>query len=144
MAIPDMVAKACTGLMLATGAVQDIFMKKIYTWIIAAAAVIVAVCVPFCPDISLAERIAGVLVGAFVCILSKATGGKIGLGDGLVLCVTGLALGFWPNMEMFALSLLAAALVSIVLIIFRRADRKKRIPFLPFLMFGYVIQIILA
>ncbi len=144
MAFPEIVIRACTGLMLTAGAVQDIYMKRIYTWIIAAAGIIAAVCIPFCPGISLPERMTGVLVGIFVCLLSRVTGGKIGFGDGLVLCVTGLALGFWRNMELFAVSLLAAALVSIALILLRKANRKTRIPFVPFLLFGYILQIFLS
>lgn len=144
MSIPEVIIRVCLGILLTAGAVQDIQVKRIYTWFIAAAALPVAACIPFCTGISWAERTAGALVGVGVIILSKATGGKIGLGDGLVLCVTGMALGFWCNMELFTLSLLAAALVSIVLLILRRADRKKRIPFIPFLLFGHILQTFLS
>jgi leader peptidase (prepilin peptidase)/N-methyltransferase len=67
-----------------------------------------------------------------------ASDGKIGIGDGVLLCATGLGLGFWSNLELFAIALLLAAVISIVLLTFRLADRKKSIPFVPFLLLGYV------
>jgi leader peptidase (prepilin peptidase)/N-methyltransferase len=73
-----------------------------------------------------------------VIFISRITGGKIGMGDGLLLCVTGLGLGFWGNMELFAYALFAAAAVSVILLILRLADRKKSIPFVPFLLLSYL------
>ena len=64
------------------------------------------------------------------------------MGDGLILSVTGLGLGFWNNLELFALALFAAALVSIVLLITRLANRKTSIPFVPFLFLGYLLHLI--
>jgi len=85
------------------------------------------------------ERLLGVISGLGVVLLSKITGGKIGLGDGLVLAVTGMGLGFWGNIELFALALALAAVFSIGLIIIRRANRKKIIPFIPFILLAYML-----
>jgi leader peptidase (prepilin peptidase)/N-methyltransferase len=90
------------------------------------------------------ERLGGLALGLGVILLSKATGGKIGLGDGILLCVTGLGLGFWTNAELFGIALSLAASVSVVLLIMRRADRKKSIPFVPFLLTGYVILLVIS
>ena len=46
------------------------------------------------------------------------------MGDGLVLSVTGMGLGFWSNLELFALALAFAALFSMFLLVFRLAGRK--------------------
>jgi leader peptidase (prepilin peptidase)/N-methyltransferase len=67
------------------------------------------------------------------------TGGKIGMGDGILLCVTGIGLGFWNNLELFGVALFLAAVLSIILMILRVVDRKKSIPFIPFLFAGYLI-----
>lgn len=77
-------------------------------------------------------------------VISKITGGKIGMGDGILLCITGMGLGFWGNLELFGIALFFAAVVSILLLIFRLADRKKSIPFVPFLFFGYVFLLIVG
>lgn len=134
--------KIVMGAMLFACGIQDIYKKKIALWIVAVGAVFIGICIPFSETFSLWDRIGGMAVGVVVVLISIATAGKIGLGDGLILCVTGLGLGFWGNMELFAVSLFAAAVISIILLILRIADRKKSIPFVPFLMAGYIVLLV--
>lgn len=122
--------------------IQDIRNKKISLWIISIGAFLAVASIPICGSLSLPDTIGGIGVGAGVLLISIATKGKIGLGDGLILCVTGLMLGFWGNIEAFGLALLLAAVVSIVLLVFRLADRKKSIPFVPFLFLGYLFVMV--
>ena len=140
----ELMMKGSLGILLLITALQDIRTKKVSLWIIGAGAVIVCALVPFTHSISVIDRGVGILVGLGVMITSRATGGKIGMGDGYLLCVTGISFGFWGNMELFATALFAAALVSIVLLAFRLADRKKSIPFIPFLFLAYLIRIIIT
>ena len=118
--------------------IQDILKKKIGLWLIIIGAGMICASIPFHNTITLVDRLGGVAVGGVVIFISIATGGKIGLGDGLLLCISGIGLGFWNNLELFALALLLASVVSIGLIILRLADRKKSIPFVPFLLLGYI------
>ncbi len=139
----DIILKGVMGTMLLISAVQDILKKKICLWVIAAGAALTLGCLILRRPVSLWDAFGGALVGVSVIVISKASGDKIGMGDGLLLCVTGLGLGFWKNMELFAYALLAAAIVSIILLTFRLADRKKSIPFVPFLMLGYLLLIVI-
>jgi len=134
--------KIVIGMTLLSCGVQDIIKKKVYLWLLAAGGLVSLLCIPFCSDISLYSRLAGVIVGVGVILLSFITGGKIGLGDGVLLCITGLALGFWGNMELFGLALMLAAVLSIILLAFRKVDRKKSIPFIPFMFAGYLILVL--
>lgn len=134
--------KLIIGTTLLSCGVQDILKKKVYLWILAAGGLFTAVCILFCGDISILSRLGGAAVGACVILLSFITGGKIGLGDGILLCITGLGLGFWGNMELFCLALTLAAGLSIILLALRKADRKMSIPFIPFMFAGYLIMII--
>lgn len=118
--------------------IQDLFKKKISLWMIIIGGGVIGASIPFYHTLTLYNRLGGVAVGGVVILISIVTGGKIGLGDGLLLCISGIALGFWNNLELFALALFLAALVSIALIVLRLADRKKSIPFVPFLLFGYL------
>lgn len=129
------------GVLLVFSAVQDIIRKKIWLWVIIMGAVLIGICIPFNQNLTLQDRLGGLLIGLGVVILSKATRGKIGMGDGLLLCVTGLGLGFWANMELFFVALFAAALICAILLAFRLADRKKSIPFVPFLLLGFVVTL---
>lgn len=138
----ELMLKGSLGALLLITALQDVRTKKISLWIIIAGAILICAFIPFTQSITYIDRGVGVLVGLGVIITSRATGGKIGMGDGYLLCVTGISLGFWGNMELFATALFTAALVSIVLLIFKLADRKKSIPFIPFLFLAYLIRMI--
>ena len=59
----------------------------------------------------------------------------------MILGVTGIELGFWGNMELFAL-IIIRTLFSIVPLILRRADRKKAIPFIPFILLAYIVLMV--
>ncbi len=117
---------------------QDMKKKKISLWFILLGGVLISISIPFCDSIPLIDRLGGFAIGLVVIIISLATVGKIGMGDALILCVTGLGLGFWGNLELFAAALFLAAIISIVLLSVRLADRKKSIPFVPFLFAGYL------
>lgn len=131
--------KAVIAATLLSCGVMDSYKKRVYLWMPVTGGLLAAVCILFCNDISLPDRLAGAAVGAGVMLLSYITGGKIGMGDGIVLCITGLGLGFWGNMELFCLALMLAAALSIILLILRKANRKKSIPFIPFMLAGYMI-----
>lgn len=134
----EYIGRGLIGILLIVAAIQDIKWKKIRLWIVMLSGVLLCICIPFCSSLLIVDRVFGMAIGLGVVLLSKATGGKIGMGDGLVLAVTGMGLGFWGNMELFALGLAIASVFSIGLIIFRRVNRKKCIPFMPFLFLSYI------
>lgn len=131
------------GVMLGVCSIQDMKQKKINTWLVVAGGLLLVIALLIWRPITIMESLSGLLVGVSVIALSKVTGGKIGMGDGMILCVTGLWLGLWGNMELFAYALLAAALVSLVLLVLRLVNRKKSIPFIPFLLFGYIVILLM-
>lgn len=134
----EYIIRGLLGLLLIIVSIQDIRWKKIKLNIVLIATVGLSICLPFSAALTILDRILGLVLGLGVVLLSKATGGKIGIGDGMVLGVTGIGLGFWTNMELFAMALAMAALFSIALIILRKANRKSAIPFLPFLLCAYI------
>lgn len=137
----ETIIRIVLGIMLLTSAIQDARKKKILLWVIAASGLLVGICLPFGGRFSFFDTLGGIAVGGSVIVISLATGGKIGLGDGILLCVTGVGLGFWGNFELFAISLFLAAVISILLLIFRLADRKKSIPFVPFMLVAYLFLV---
>lgn len=89
-------------------------------------------------------RLGGMSLGLILLCISFITKGQIGVGDGLIVCITGLCLGFSENAMLLVISLFGSAIFSIALLSFRLAGRKKAIPFVPFLLFGYMGVLIFA
>lgn len=86
------------------------------------------------------SRLAGLAYGAIVvvfCIFSKEA---LGVADGIIILVYGVAFGLYEAAAFSFLAMVAAALVSVVLLVIRRAERKTRLPFFPFLLFGYILM----
>jgi len=136
--MPMIMMKGIMGVTLLLCSIQDVIQKKICLWMVAIGGALTGMCILQYKTISLQDSLGGILVGVGVVLISKATGGKIGMGDGLLLCLTGMGLGLWGNIELFAYALFAAALVSIVLLMLHLVDRKKSIPFVPFLLLSYL------
>lgn len=80
----------------------------------------------------------GAVLGGFLILFSRLCKGAIGMGDGILLCVTGCLLGTRKNFELFFLALLLSALVSLFLIVIKKVKRTYEIPFVPFLFLAYL------
>lgn len=85
----------------------------------------------------------GILVGIFLSLVSRLSRGEVGQGDALVYLVTGLALGFFRNLELLILSLFLAAITGLILLVIRRVGRKHAMPFIPFTAIAYGVVLIL-
>lgn len=131
------------GTLLLLCGIQDLRSKRLSLWFILIGAIMVGICAVNSASLSIWDCCGGVAVGALIIGISLLTEGKIGMGDGFLLCVTGIGLGFWTNLELLAFALFAAAIVSIFLLTFRLADRKKSIPFVPFLFLSFLGLIVI-
>lgn len=117
---------------------QDIRKKKIQIVLIAAGFLIIFVYSIFKIDIILWNRLAGLIPGIILLILNPVTRGQVGLGDGLIVSILGISLGFFATAGMLILGLFGSALLSLFLIIFKKANKKTTIPFIPFLLLGFL------
>ncbi len=88
-----------------------------------------------------AEAGMSLLPGMFFLLTGFCTGEKVGYGDGLILLAVGLLLGFYRCFLALCAALVFSAMVSLLLMVFHRADRHSRIPFVPFLGFGMGVVI---
>ncbi len=80
----------------------------------------------------------GMAEGLLLVAASFALREGIGIGDGLTLICTGALLGAKDNMLMFFGACVICSVFSAVLLIFKRAGRKTKIPFVPFLIPGFL------
>ena len=86
----------------------------------------------------------GVIFGMAIGGCGYITRQAIGYGDGLVIMVCGIYLGFAKTFAMVFYGMLFCSLLSMVLIAAGRRTYKTQVPFLPYLLLGYVCVILLG
>ena len=96
----------------------------------------------FWPVHSIYSIMWGILLGTVMMMLSWLSRGTIGMGDGILLVVTGVYLGGIDNLELFLMGLMLAACWSLGLLVFRGKGGKEEIAFVPFLLAAYVLMLL--
>ena len=148
----DVSAAAVTGGLLIMNTVWDLRKKEILllpTLLILAGGVICRILEGTAEEIQLLsgqvssgaggwQWIPAVLPGVFLLLLSLASKGKVGFGDGLVVCAAGL----WCGPESILLALFFALLLVPAAAGMQRLRKRKvrELPFVPFLLAGFVLQ----
>lgn len=87
--------------------------------------------------------IGGVIVGVIFLLISKFTKERIGYGDGWVLLTAGICLGFRGVICLLSASLFIASVFSIALLLVRKVGRKTELPFVAFMIPGYILLFII-
>lgn len=141
MNIVEWIPKVILVVMLGAYGVEDLKKREITTPFLVIPAVLLISVQFFQQQQSWYTLWGGVAVGAAVLILSVLSRGRIGLGDGMVLLVTGIGLGGSQNLELLMISLLYAAFFSGFLLLVKRASKNGEIPFVPFLFLGYLTML---
>lgn len=94
------------------------------------------ICAIFGRAVDIPDTLFGAAIGGIMMAISYLTGGELGMGDGMLLAVTGLFLGLRQNIVLLAGALFLSALFSIVLLI-KGKKIKQEYPFVPFLFVVY-------
>ena len=84
------------------------------------------------------EWAAAIGIGAVVIALSIITKGAVGMGDGFIMLALGTVLSFRELLGTFLLGLVCCSIWGIILLFLPRTRRKMEIPFVPFLLLGYI------
>lgn len=88
---------------------------------------------------NLQNTLLGVGIGALFCGMAKLTDGGIGMGDGLLALLTGLYMGGTFTFLCLCFSFLFSAVAALYLISFQKKGKKDRLPFIPFMLAGYIM-----
>lgn len=125
-------------LLLAVCALSDGLRKQIplaVVWL----GMLMAVCfqaVGYTEETSIAAAAFSLIPGMGFFLLSFLTGEKVGYGDGWVLLMIGLFVGFYRCFLIMILGLVVESAVAVVLLVAKKIRRDKEIPFSPFLLLG--------
>ena len=131
----------CVLSMLGICTVQDVRKKQISIWIAVAFAVGGIALYIWKNPFTLQELSGGMALGGILLVLAFLTRESIGMGDGLLLVVTGLYLGFWENLWLILGALGLASLASLVLVVVHKKGRTYEMPFVPFMLISYVVMV---
>lgn len=124
--------------MLGIESIQDIRSRKLKVLWICGFGICGVICHMLFQRGEYKSLLGGIAIGAAMIAVSIFSRGKVGLGDGMVLFVTGIFLGFRKNLMLFAASQLLTACYAMFLLLFRKKGKDYEIPFIPFLLVSYV------
>ena len=127
---------------LAVSAYRDWREKQIYLYLPIGALILGLIWHLVCRERALEDMLLGAVVGLVMIIIGKVTGEAIGIGDGMMLVVSGIFLGFWGNMCLLITALLLVGCVALFLIVIGKKGKDYRLPFLPFLLVAYLLQLL--
>lgn len=122
-------------------AIEDIRKKTIsvqYLPVFALAGVCIHL---YLQDMTVIQMMFGMLLGLGILGVSWITEESIGIGDGILLIVSGIFLGGVDNFELLCISLLYTALFSLLMLMFGICKKNQEIPFVPFLFLAYITMI---
>ena len=86
----------------------------------------------------------GAVVGILFLGIGKVTREAFGYGDGLVILILGIYLGFWNLTIVLMITFFAASVMALLLLVSKRNRRKMAMPFVPFLCIGYVVFVFMG
>ncbi|MBO5068950.1 MAG: prepilin peptidase [Roseburia sp.] len=127
---------------LAISAYRDWMEKKIYIYGPIFCGIIGILLHVLFQERTLADMLGGAAVGAAVLLVAWLGRECVGIGDGIILVVSGVFLGFWRNLTLLLTALVLAAMAALFLLVVKRKERKYRLPFVPFLLAAYLMQLI--
>ena len=90
-----------------------------------------------------AQILLSLLPGLFFLFVSWCTKEKVGYGDGILLLIIGLTVGFYQCLAGLCISLFLSAFFGELLLFLHKAKKNSRIPFVPFMTIGMGVCFIL-
>lgn len=89
-------------------------------------------------NISVWSVIGGMGIGILIIGISHLTKGGIGMGDGILIVVTGIYLGLRDNFILLLAALTGVLIWAGFLAVTKGISRNKEIPFIPFMLAAYL------
>lgn len=138
--------KICVVMMLVVGSIWDIRWKRIPAGLLILNVLLGMILIATNREIAWRQDwylyAVGILIGIILLLTGRFCGGCIGAADGIMTAVIGGMIGYQETLLLLMNAVLVAAIFSILLIAIKKAGRKTAIPFLPFMLLGYIIILV--
>lgn len=118
--------------------VYDIWFRRISGFVLLVAGILAAGCTVVKGAAWWPAAAAGALAGAMLLLTARLTREAVGYGDGWLVTVLGLYLGFWQLMEVLASAWVLLACAACICLVRKRWSRKAALPMAPFVTAGFL------
>lgn len=112
--------------------------KEIPVWLMILASVIIVTLSICCKNAGLRSIAGGILLGIMLFVVSKCTKEAIGYGDSWLVLLLGIWLGGTKTLQVLFISSLLACICSLFLLWRHHWKRSATLPFVPFMVLGYL------
>ncbi len=134
----EVISNVSVFIMFSICTIEDLKNKKICTWqllcfFIEGVILRCAICRQPLTDILL-----GMIPGVLLFLFSFLSRGNIGIGDGLLLLVTGIFLGVADTVRVFIYAIILCFGFALYLYLIKKKSRHYEIPFVPFMLAAFI------
>lgn len=127
-------------LFLVVNGIYDMKHKKIWGKSIGIFVIVLIICIWLGKEFCIEQRLIAWLPGVLLFIVSIIIPGVIGMGDSICLLYMGCVWNFQEMLRICCYAFLLAGLCGVLLLCTKKAARDTRIPFVPFLLLGTLLQ----
>lgn len=120
----------------------DIRFRKLPVWLLAGGIGLAMVYQWKWSSLPLILSAAGGAVGIVFLLTGKLTEESLGYGDGLLILAMGIYLGFWKVLGLLVTAFVLAAGFAMLVLVYKKFQRKTVFPFVPFLCMGYFVMLV--
>lgn len=127
------------GVLLLAAGITDIRKRQISRRFLMLLMLVCIAAVLFRGSFAIMDAAGGIAIGFCVIGISMISREQIGRGDGIVIAMIGLVLGFRRCLAAVSVASLLMSAAAIVVLLFKKGNRRTQLAFLPALFVGYVL-----
>lgn len=127
------------GVLLLAAGITDIRKRQISRRLLMLLMLVCIAAVLFRGSFAIMDAAGGIAIGFCVIGISMISREQIGRGDGIVIAMIGLVLGFRRCLAAVSVASLLMSAAAIVVLLFKKGNRRTQLAFFPALFVGYVL-----
>lgn len=128
------------GIIILVAMIEDIKYKSINILVIALFYSAVVLKIMFSSKVELTDVVIGIVVGIGMVLVSIISKQSVGLADSIIILGLGVSYGGVRAVCILTSALCAVLLVAVVLLLFKKVNKKTTIPFIPFIFTMFIFS----